>query len=57
MDVYTCTVCGYEYVRDDGDTESNIEAGTDFEDIPPDWTCPVCGAPQEEFELVNTDED
>ena len=30
--VYVCDVCGYEY---DGDVP--------FEQLPDDWTCPLCG--------------
>lgn len=57
MGIYTCTLCGYEYVTEDGDIDNGIEPGTEFEDIPADWVCPVCGAVKEEFELVTTDED
>ncbi|KKL82607.1 hypothetical protein LCGC14_1983090, partial [marine sediment metagenome] len=32
---WECTACGYVY---DEDAE-----GTKFEDLPDDWTCPVCG--------------
>lgn len=57
MKVYACTLCGYEYVEEDGDIENGVEEGTEFEDIPADWVCPVCGATKEEFELVDTDEE
>ena len=50
MDRYVCTVCGYVYDPDEGDPENGIEPGTRFEDLPDDWTCPVCGATQDEFE-------
>ncbi len=53
MSIYACTLCGYEYSSEDGDTENGIAEGTDFEDIPEDWVCPVCGASKEEFELIN----
>ena len=33
-----------------GDPESGIEPGTAFEDIPDDWTCPLCGVGKEDFE-------
>ena len=36
---WVCSVCGYVY---DGDVP--------FEDLPDDWTCPLCGAPKSEFE-------
>lgn len=57
MKVYTCTLCGYEYIEEDGDKEGGVEAGTEFEDIPSDWVCPVCGAAKEEFEEIDTDDD
>nr|1SPW_A Chain A, Rubredoxin [Megalodesulfovibrio gigas] len=37
MDIYVCTVCGYEY-------------DPAFEDLPDDWACPVCGASKDAFE-------
>lgn len=50
MDKYVCTVCGYVYDPAEGDSTSNIEPGTKFDDLPDDWECPVCGASKEEFE-------
>ncbi|MFW9258552.1 rubredoxin [Nostoc sp. CALU 546] len=52
MAKYLCTVCGYEYDPEVGDPDSEIAPRTMFEDIPDDWSCPVCGATKEEFELV-----
>ncbi len=34
----------------EGDPDNGIVAGTKFEDLPDDWTCPVCGATKEDFE-------
>ena len=50
MKKYVCGVCGYVYDPAKGDPESNIPAGTAFEDLPDDWTCPVCGATKDQFE-------
>jgi flavin reductase (DIM6/NTAB) family NADH-FMN oxidoreductase RutF/rubredoxin len=50
MAKYKCSVCGYVYDPEKGDPESNIPPGTAFEDLPEDWTCPVCGASKDEFE-------
>lgn len=50
MDKYECTVCGYVYDPADGDPDNGIDAGTSFDAIPDDWTCPVCGAAKSEFE-------
>ena len=34
-----------------GDSENDIPAGTSFKDLPDDWTCPICGASKDDFEL------
>jgi rubredoxin len=50
MKKYVCGVCGYVYDPEKGDSEGNIPPGTAFEDLPDDWTCPVCGAAKDQFE-------
>jgi flavin reductase (DIM6/NTAB) family NADH-FMN oxidoreductase RutF/rubredoxin len=50
MEKYTCSICGYVYDPEQGDPESGIPKGTAFEDLPDDWTCPVCGAEKSQFE-------
>lgn len=50
MDKYVCTVCGYVYDPAEGDSEGDVPAGTAFEDISDDWTCPICGASKADFE-------
>ena len=50
MDRYVCSVCGYVYDPAEGDPEDGIEPGTKFEDLPDDWSCPVCGAEKDQFE-------
>ena len=50
MDKYVCTVCGYIYDPEKGDSDSGIAPGTPFEQLPDDWVCPVCGASKEAFE-------
>ncbi len=52
MKKYKCRVCGYVYDPEKGDPDSGIEPGTEFEELPDDWVCPVCGAGKEEFEEV-----
>ena len=53
MDKYECTVCGYIYDPELGDSEGNIPPGTPFEELPDDWMCPICGAPKSEFRKVD----
>ena len=50
MDRYVCAVCGYVYDPAVGDPDNGVEPGTKFEDLPDDWTCPVCGAEKDQFE-------
>jgi len=50
MDNYVCSVCGYVYDPEDGDPGNGVEAGISFDDLPDDWTCPVCGATKDLFE-------
>jgi rubredoxin len=49
MKKYVCTVCGYLYDEAEGIPDKGIAPGTKWEDIPQDWTCPLCGATKEEF--------
>ena len=49
MDKYVCTVCGYVYDPEIGDPDSGIKPGTPFEELPDNWTCPVCGASKDAF--------
>jgi len=49
MQKYECGVCGYIYDPEKGDAEGNLPAGTPFEKLPEDWSCPVCGASKSEF--------
>lgn len=49
MEERTCSICGYVYDPSRGDSESDVPAGTRFEDLPGDWVCPVCGADRSEF--------
>jgi len=52
MAKWRCTVCGYIYDEEEGDSTNDIEPGTKFEELPDDWVCPVCGAPKEDFEKI-----
>ncbi len=52
MDKYVCDVCGYVYDPEIGDPDGDIEPGVAFTDLPEDWVCPLCGAPKEDFSLI-----
>ncbi len=41
--VWVCTICGYVY----DDNKEKIP----FEELPSDWTCPLCKHPKSDFEL------
>ena len=49
---YQCLECGHIYHEELGDSESGIDPGTRWEDIPDDWLCPECGAEKSAFELM-----
>jgi len=46
---YVCTKCGYVYDPAAGDPLSDVPAGTEFADLPPDWVCPICFCSKEVF--------
>lgn len=49
---YLCQVCGYIYDEAKGDPDGGLEPGTRFEDIPDDWTCPLCGVSKADMVLL-----
>ena len=42
---YKCNVCGFVY-------DEEVE-GTQFEDLPEDWICPLCGAGIDSFVIAD----
>jgi rubredoxin len=52
MEKWRCIPCDYIYDPEEGDPEGGIPAGTNFEDLPDDWECPICGVGKDEFEKV-----
>ncbi|MBN2083313.1 rubredoxin [bacterium] len=42
MRKFICPVCGYLYDPAAGDLGREIAAGTAFDDLPDDWSCPGC---------------
>ena len=53
MKKFKCTVCGFIYDPAIGDPDNGIDAGTSFEDLPDDWTCPDCGVEKDMFEPLD----
>jgi rubredoxin len=49
---YECVLCGYVYDPSEGDPDNGVAAGTAWEDVPEDWTCPLCGAGKDEFAAI-----
>ena len=52
MKKYMCLICGWIYDEATGAPDEGISPGTRWEDVPPNWTCPECGARKEDFEMV-----
>lgn len=52
MDRHECRACGYTYEPAKGDSRSDVPPGIAFEDLPPNWRCPVCGASTRQFSNV-----
>ena len=52
--VYQCQIatCGYIYNPKKGNKKQGIPKGTEFEELPEDWTCPLCGASKKSFKPV-----
>jgi rubredoxin len=50
MGRWKCVVCGYIYDPELGDPDGGVAPGTAFENLPDEWTCPVCGATKDMFE-------
>jgi len=51
--LYKCCICGELYDEQYGDPESGLPAGTRYEDIPDNWTCPSCGATKQSLVGIN----
>jgi rubredoxin len=49
MDTFVCTICGHVYNPATGEPLQNIPPGIAFENIPPDWQCPICCAGKDMF--------
>ena len=52
MRKWQCLVCGFIYEEERGLPSDGIAAGTRWEDIPEDWSCPDCGVDKSDFEMI-----
>jgi rubredoxin len=52
LDKWICMICLYVYDPAVGDPDAGIPPGTAFESLPLDYSCPVCGAPKDQFEKL-----
>lgn len=51
LDRFECSACGYVYEPAKGDGDK-VLPGTPFEELPPGWRCPVCGARTRQFDNI-----
>ena len=47
-----CSICGYVYDEALGNSEAGITPGPQWQDVPDDWTCPLCGAGKADFQQM-----
>ncbi len=48
---YECLQCKYIYNPKIGNEKANIKPGTEFDQLPDTWVCPVCGESKDMFQL------
>ena len=49
MSKYVCLVCGWVYDEEVGLPEQGIAAGTEFQNLPENFRCDLCGVGKDEF--------
>lgn len=52
---YMCSGCGHIYDESRGDMRSDIPRGTEWDDVPGDYTCPSCGTSKLDYEEIEGD--
>ncbi|MES2794607.1 MAG: rubredoxin [Bacteroidota bacterium] len=50
--VHQCKTCFSIYDERFGDSMQNIPAGISFNDLPKNYSCPICEEPKENFEMI-----
>jgi len=49
MRQFSCDICRYTYDEAAGIPDDGIAPGTKWEDVPDDFSCPLCGVGKETF--------
>lgn len=49
---HVCVNCGFIYDPAHGDPVRGFGPGTSFEELPDNWTCPICYAPKSSFDKL-----
>ena len=49
---FQCVLCAFVYDEEAGLPEDGIPAGTRWEDVPDNWSCPDCSATKSEFVMI-----
>jgi len=52
MGEHLCAVCGFLYDQTQGYFEAQLAPQTEFEDLPENWVCPICGVGPDMFITV-----
>lgn len=50
-----CLLCGLIYDEALGWPDEGIAPGTCWDDVPPNWQCPECGAAKDDFEMMEVE--
>lgn len=50
MQKFECVECKYIYNPKYGNEKAGVKPGTEFDDLPDDWVCPVCGEGKDMFQ-------
>jgi len=53
---YSCPRCHYLVEPERGELNSGIKPGTEWEDYPEDWVCPICATPKAQFISIEAEE-
>nr|WP_305888736.1 rubredoxin [Methylomonas sp. SURF-2] len=48
-----CKICWHVYDPAEGDDVWQVPPGTAFMELPSHWSCPQCGAPKQDFLLLD----